>query len=240
MLRGRVMSSLSGKFAMLPIEAISDRRLGVIELRVLLILHSFRGSIHTTEVFPRRGTIALRTGYSEATVSRAIRGLINRGWVVTKQHRGPNTYILRCGGTVPDPVTVADSAINSDQSGQETVTDPATPKEIKKRPVEERKRKGSVDHPLFAKWYEHYPVKKSRAKASQAFSKLDPDEHQVNEMIEAIGRQSRERADKHRRNVFVPEWKHPATWLNGECWLDEPDVCDVNLPAESDYAAGGI
>jgi len=143
---------LSGKFSALPVEAIRDHRLGVIDLRVLLALYSFKGSLQATEVFPSRKVIAERSGYAEGTVSRAMGRLVEYGWVQVKQHRGPNTYLLPWSETVPDPVTVTDpdtvtkSAGNCDRSGHETVTDPATPKESIKRHKEERGRKRA--HPL--------------------------------------------------------------------------------------------
>ena len=42
---------------------------------------------------------------------------------------------------------------------------------------------------LFARWYAHYPNKKSRADALKAFSVLDPDDALVERMIEALENQ---------------------------------------------------
>lgn len=144
-----------GRYAMVPRAAINDHRLTLIELRVLIALHSFKSDSTATTVFPSRETLAERSGYTKATVSRAVSGLIAHGWITIKQHRGPNTYHLlktaetvTDSDTVADPATVADSdtvadsGINSDRSGHETVTDPATPEETLKRPKEETGRNG--------------------------------------------------------------------------------------------------
>lgn len=153
---------LSGRFVILPIEAISDHRLGLIELRVLAALYSFRGGADITTVYPSRERLAERSGYSLTTVSKAMKGLIQTGWVSSQQHRGPNTYTLRgtqtvasletvsdtdtVAGleTVSDTDTVSESGINSGRSGHETVAESATPEETKKRPEEETTRRNGV------------------------------------------------------------------------------------------------
>jgi hypothetical protein len=65
------------------------------------------------------------------------------------------------------------------------------------------------------------PVLIVRAR-SKVFAKVNPDERLVGKMIEALQQQKTERASKLKRDGWAPEWKHPATWLNGECWQDEP------------------
>lgn len=76
-------------------------------------------------------------------------------------------------------------------------------------------------HPLFERWYEAYPVKKSRQKAVEAFNKIDPDEELVEQMLQALDNQKAEANWKRNAGHFVPEWPHPATWLNSERWKDE-------------------
>lgn len=69
---------------------------------------------------------------------------------------------------------------------------------------------------LFAKFYEAYPRKKSKAVAERTFAKINPDEQLVNAMIAAIERamKSGEWSDP----KFIP---HPATWLNAAGWMDD-------------------
>jgi len=30
------------------------------------------------------------------------------------------------------------------------------------------------------------------------------------------------------QKTFIPEWKNPTTWLNGECWNDEVNKTEIN------------
>ena len=70
-------------------------------------------------------------------------------------------------------------------------------------------------------FWKAYPLKKAKGQAIQAWNKLKPSDEQVALIVSAIATQTRERQSLHHAGEFVPEWKYPATWLNGECWLDE-------------------
>ncbi|GAA0347716.1 helix-turn-helix domain-containing protein [Actinoallomurus spadix] len=78
-----------------------------------------------------------------------------------------------------------------------------------------RKPKADDEHPRFAEWYEAYPVHKARGAAVRAFNKAvqkaDP------RTLIAAARLYRD--DPRVRRGYG---KHPATWLNAECWLDDP------------------
>lgn len=146
------MKELSGKYVFAPNEVFSDHRLGLIELRVLLTLYSFRDR-EDEYVYPSRETISRRSGYGKTTVSRAVSKLVKYGWLVVKQNRGPNHYYLKLSqtvtnqetvtlsDTVTDLATVTDSVINSDRSGIETVTESATPELTKNKPNEQSMEK---------------------------------------------------------------------------------------------------
>jgi hypothetical protein len=77
---------------------------------------------------------------------------------------------------------------------------------------------------LFSKFWEAYPRKKSPGAAEKAWAKLKPDAELLATMLEAIKAQTAERAAKTQRGEFVPEWKHPATWLNARAWEDVVDI----------------
>lgn len=67
----------------------------------------------------------------------------------------------------------------------------------------------------FDEWYEHYPLKKARGRAETAFNTAR--KHvDLETLIAATKRYAAEVAGTN----YV---KHPATWLNGKCWLDEPE-----------------
>jgi hypothetical protein len=84
-------------------------------------------------------------------------------------------------------------------------------------------------NPLFDKWYLRYPRKTGKGAARRAFEKHDPDPETVEDWIRAIEAQIRWRkraADMPRweldkLGVNIAPWKHPATWLNQECWDDQ-------------------
>lgn len=71
------------------------------------------------------------------------------------------------------------------------------------------------EHSAFAEWYAAYPVHKARGAAVKAFTKAakktDPET--------LIAAAKRYRDDPQVQRGYA---KHPATWLNQECWLDEP------------------
>lgn len=103
------------RFAILPLEVLSDRSLSMSELRVLIALHSFKTTAETTCVWPSRAAIIERTRYSSRVVSTAITGLCAKGWVERKQaFRRPNQYRLM----VPDQFKAVTPEV--------TVVDPAT------------------------------------------------------------------------------------------------------------------
>lgn len=73
----------------------------------------------------------------------------------------------------------------------------------------------------FAMFWEAYPNKKSKASARKAFVKAIK-KVDLQTMLAAI--------DQYKRHK--PDWqafKHPATWLNGECWEDEWDEAPNSL-----------
>src|SRR5690606_23860104 len=83
----------------------------------------------------------------------------------------------------------------------------------------------------FEKFWAAYPRRKSRGAALKAWTKLKPDAELTQQILDAIERQKewREKAEKYNakapksQQLFIPHWKHPSTWLNQQCWLDEEE-----------------
>jgi hypothetical protein len=71
------------------------------------------------------------------------------------------------------------------------------------------------EHPRFAEWYAAYPIHKAPAAARKAFAKAITKVDDIAVLVDAA---LRYRTDP---QVLRGYGKHPATWLNGECWLDE-------------------
>lgn len=104
------------------------------------------------------------------------------------------------------------------------VPDPLDKKTLGPRTKEGTKDQGprSEDQTAdFESWYAEYPRKVGRGHAFRAFkTALTKTSLQV--LIAAVRRQ---------RGGWDPKFtKHPATWLNGECWLDQAAGGNGNLP----------
>lgn len=89
--------------------------------------------------------------------------------------------------------------------------------------VETKKQKRSSgqkpEHPHFAAFWQAYPRKIARPNAATAFAKIDPDESLLAKMHSAVEWQSKSESWLKEAGQFIP---HPATWLNGRRWEDEP------------------
>lgn len=70
---------------------------------------------------------------------------------------------------------------------------------------------------LFDKFWSVYPRHEGKQAAQKAFDKLKPDEALLETMISAILKQKG--SAQWQESRFIP---HPATWLNGHRWEDEP------------------
>lgn len=114
-------------FSYMPIEAFTDKRLTLEQLRVLGALFSFRGKDSNT-VWPRRQAIAERCGLHLSNISSATSALEKLGWL-SKDGKGGHSKSTRYTITVPDTVaqsaTVAERATVA-QSATGTVAQQAT------------------------------------------------------------------------------------------------------------------
>jgi hypothetical protein len=133
------------------------------------------------------------------------------------------------------------------------VTDPVTdpvidPESVKDRlspsapPRAKRSAKTGSDDPLFSKFWAAYPRKEAKPKALKAWQQISPDTALLGKMLDALSWQSRQPKWTKDRGEFIP---HPASWLNGRRWEDEPfDAVDPTDAAwdevESKIAARGV
>ncbi len=98
-----------------------------------------------------------------------------------------------------------------------------------------KKKKGIVYSEQFLKFYSAYPLKKSKAKAFEAWEKHRPD---IGVCLAAIQSQEIEKSFLKAEGQFCPEWKYPATWINQQCWEDETEKKPkkikeyINMPNE--------
>jgi len=88
----------------------------------------------------------------------------------------------------------------------------------KERKVNKDMSKLDSDFDVF---YQTYPKHIGRKKALDAWVKIKPDNGLCEIILGAIEKQKTYRTLLKTRGEFVPEWPHPATWLNGRRWEDE-------------------
>lgn len=77
-----------------------------------------------------------------------------------------------------------------------------------------------ADDPLFAEWYQAYPVHKDRGAAEKAWAAAVREGADPQVLIAAA---KRYRTDPQVGRGYA---KYPATWLNAKCWLDESTGID--------------
>lgn len=82
-----------------------------------------------------------------------------------------------------------------------------------------KKKSAKTDPPGFAAFWSAYPRKTAKGDALKAFAKLAPDDTLLAQMLTALSWQARSDGWVRDGGKFIP---HPATWLNGRRWDDEP------------------
>ena len=85
-----------------------------------------------------------------------------------------------------------------------------------------KEKAASLDR-AFDKFWACYPRKEGKQDAKRAFLKIKPDEALLDTMLAAI--QKQRHSDQWSEARFIP---HPATWLNGRRWEDEPAQVKVS------------
>ncbi|WP_298627625.1 hypothetical protein [uncultured Legionella sp.] len=76
----------------------------------------------------------------------------------------------------------------------------------------------------FDNFWRMYPEKKSRDRAFEIFQQINPDEHLLQCMLQALYQQITAREAKEAHGEWVPAWKFPANWLSQKCWEDEVKI----------------
>ncbi len=98
-------------------------------------------------------------------------------------------------------------------------------------------RKHPYPPDAFPNWYVKYPRKQARAEAEKAFQKIEAaDDTPFGELLTGIDRFWTVQPD-------LKFWPHPASWLNGRRWDDEPSLSSEGLSPSSGPRvefAGGV
>lgn len=195
--------------------------------------------------YPSVRRVAWKTGYDERQIKRLIGRLRERGLMNVLKNSSPNfpvIYVLvTARGDKLSPLQPSTGDILSlpgmergvgcqdvtpgvtkpaGRGGQGVTSGVVTVSPYPSINHQEPKKETAPAAP-FALFWDAYPVKKSKGHAEKAFAKLKPTAELVATMLTAITKQTAERKARTQAGEFVPEWKYPATWINGRCWEDQ-------------------
>ena len=184
------------------------------------------------ECFPSIELIAHETEMAERTVRRHLDALEAAG-LISRETRGrgrlyhlniASTPVRESGNGQSKPVR--ESTVGGRNTGQRVHCRDATPDSLSKTPVREsgrsltvknRKESDSINDAEFDTWWEHVPRKAGKGQARPAYKKARK-KTDADTLLAGIQRYAESVKTRDRQYVA-----HPATWLNGERWLDEPD-----------------
>ena len=173
-----------------------------------------------TEAWPSQATIAKKCSISVRTVQRCVNTLVKHKYIRLEKRAGgsadcredrrPNRYSINLTRLRGDNMTGRQDDAN------EVTT--ATPTGRHSRPMN-HPNKPSIEPSLFDEFWKIYPRKVAKGGAQKAWLNAvkiaKPEDIIAGAKIYA--------KDKTRDPKFTA---HPATWLNGQRWLDEPQVED--------------
>lgn len=164
-----------------------------------------RGQIVTSERF-------LASGFCvDRQVIRRLLDTLEREQMITREKTHGGTIITICNY---DKYQISLEHGNPPENPSRTHDKPTTnPNKKESKEVKEVKEENNnVD---FEVWYAAYPLHKGRGQAVKAYG-LARKKASAETLLAAIA------SYKKMKPGYVA-WAHPASWLNGERWLDEPE-----------------
>ncbi|PWY54622.1 hypothetical protein DGG96_11225 [Legionella qingyii] len=175
--------------------------------------------------------------FSRDQVRRAISGLVRAG-IIEIQSEGMQ-LILKCLLASKHYSVQNKAAINPPQKA---TTNPHEIALVNTEFSEDTDIKADIDEPQkaatplikennyiyllrqFDNFWLMYPEKKSRDRAFEIFQQINPDEHLLQTMLQALDSQIKAHKAKEAHGEWVPAWKFPANWLSQKCWEDEVTI----------------
>lgn len=207
--------------------------LGRLVALALLTRADAESAVIPVQFSPSLALLARDTGLSRASVKRHLNGLESSGWLSRGRHRRaaadhkPTTYRLR----VPDagarpteslgaqrakaPRRTEGQGLGS-QSRRAGLTE--SPNQNNTRPKPDQKKQQPTDPYAargFAEFWNAYPRKVAKRAAATAYKAALKRAGSPEPIVKGA---ITYRDDPGRTDAYT---KHPATWLNGDCWLDE-------------------
>ncbi|BCG85341.1 hypothetical protein MesoLj113c_14510 [Mesorhizobium sp. 113-3-9] len=231
---GRALKMAGPRYSIIPADALADDRITDLHLRILAILGSHSDGNGWLQI--NQKTLAARAKKTRETINRAIRDLVEFGYVrkfdrigddnrrlISKYQvvmdRDPVDEVVDVDPVTPTSQGVCDPRVTGYvTSGDHRVCDPQTSQQDNdlylERPLcskEQEARESGFDT-----WWREYPHKVAKGDAKKAFARAAK---KVSLAILLDGVKAYIAA----KPVDRP-WCNPATWLNGERWLDQPST----------------
>lgn len=162
----------------------------------------------TGDAWPSQSTLADRTGFTERGIRKLAEQLARGGHlVVTSAHGRKHSNRYR-------PIFKDD---------EPTLFPPAIDQERGSSEPSRRRHRGNGGDPesaaAFEEFWAAYPRKVAKGQARRAYARVIASKKASSaELLNGAMRYAAECVDRDPKYV-----KHATTWLNGECWSDEPD-----------------
>ena len=187
-------------------------------------------------------SIAFKSGTSVQNVRTALKNFEKKYDFLTNESTKQNRLITitnwdtyQENGCQPNKAT-NNQLTDDQQTPNKRLTTNKNDKECK------NERKILLRENDFNEFYKAYPVKKSKNKAQEYWNKWEKagELPSLEILLSALNNQIAERIRKKQadKKSFVPEWKHPSTWLHQKCWEDETEESDDEIKSrltESGY-----
>lgn len=193
--------------------------------KMVLLVIADHASDDGTNAWPSQATIAEKSSCTIRTVQRCVNNLVKSGYLrmekgaggsaTCRDDRRPHRYTINLGKLRGDKLTTRNESrgVFDDDYEASLETDTGRLSRPMNHPLETPKETPKADD-LFEKFWKVYPKKVSKGSARKSWAKItDPEA--------VIAGAERYASDPNRKQEFTA---HPATWLNGERWLDIPDA----------------
>ena len=198
---------------------LRDQRLSLKTLGLYVIMQSFPDDWEYSV-----SGLAARCRIGRDAIRKCLKELEEAGYLLKEQGQQENgkfacnTYVLQdeAPPCTEKPYTVKPSTVKPLTENQPQVKKHLS-KDSSNDPPIAPQGAGCVD--LFERFWAAYPRKQYKDRARRAWAKLSPDMDLCRKMSEALNTQKQSDQWMRDDGRYIP---HPATWLNGRCWEDDP------------------
>lgn len=194
-------------FAQVPNDAIRDPEITPGAFRLLAYLMSHNDGYELTY-----NQIERQTGMGRYAINEGIKNLEAKGWLKTEATKAADGRFGPKAWTVLNPTSVGNSTAGNSTTEKPTDNKNTTYKEEKDKEV---LGQDELDR-AFNEFWQVYPRKVGKDAARKIFAKAFKAEGQ--EVVAGAARFANDPYLPQDKN-FIP---HPATWLNGGRWSDDP------------------